>query len=81
MTQRSTLLHVASLVIDRVLAKVDPNTDLCEALNRAYPFGDDPVGREVWIEVLLRNAVEIDPNCMDSWDKSPDTGPEPAPAK
>jgi hypothetical protein len=58
MPQRSTLLHVATLVIDQVLAEVDNNTDLCEALNAAYPFGDDPEGREVWLEALLRNAFD-----------------------
>ncbi len=62
MAQRSTLVQVADIVINRVFQEIRPGEDLARALNEAYPFGDDPHGREVWLEALLRNAVQ-QPSC------------------
>ena len=57
MVQRSTLVQVADIVINRVLRETKPGEDLARALNDAYPFGDDPHGREVWLEALIQKAV------------------------
>ena len=54
MAQRSTLVQVAD---NRVFRDIRPGEDLARALNEAYPFGDDPRGREVWLEAFLRKAV------------------------
>jgi|RhiMethySRZTD1v2_1073278.scaffolds.fasta_scaffold2120512_1 hypothetical protein len=52
--ERSTLEHVADLVIRRALTEVDyTGADLWEALRAAYPFGDSPEGRVVWVQALL----------------------------
>ena len=58
MAQRSTLEYIADLVIRQVLAQVDDATPLAEALERAYPFGDHPNGRQIWMDALLRNAID-----------------------
>jgi hypothetical protein len=60
MAERSTLLKTADIIIRRVLADVDSGTDLAEALNKAYPFGDDPEERQIWLEALIRIAVKDD---------------------
>ena len=59
MPQRSTLFYVANLVVRRVLAEAGPETDLAEALRRAYPFDNSPEARRIWREVVLRYGVEI----------------------
>ena len=51
MAQRSTLVQVAD---NRVFRDIRPGEDLARALNEAYPFGDDPRGREVWLEAFHR---------------------------
>lgn len=60
MAERSTLLQAADVIIRRVLADANGNTNLAEALNKAYPFGDDPQGKEVWLEALIRVAFKND---------------------
>ena len=57
MVQRSTLVQVADIVINRVLRETRPGEELARALNEAYPFGDDPRGRKVWLEALIQKAV------------------------
>ena len=52
--ERSTLEHVADLVIRRALTEVEhTGADLWEALRAAYPFGDSPEGIVVWVQALL----------------------------
>jgi hypothetical protein len=41
----------------------DP-TLLTKALEEAYPFGDLPEGREIWVDALLRNGIE---NATTKW--------------
>lgn len=65
MAERLVLLQIAGSVIRRVYAESNHRAltqsnncaELCEALNRAYPFGDSPGGRDVWLEALIRDAV------------------------
>ena len=60
MADRSALLKTADGIIRRVLADAGSNTNLADALNNAYPFGDDPHGREIWLEALIRVAFKND---------------------
>jgi hypothetical protein len=53
----TTLDHLADLVIRRVVAEVGRTNELAEALERAYPFGDVPCGRTVWIDALNRQKL------------------------
>ena len=62
MAERSTLLQTADVIIRRVLADADSTTDLADALNKAYPFGDDPQGRDIWLEALIRVAFKNETN-------------------
>lgn len=57
MAEFSTLEYVADLVIRRVLSETSNPTALDAALERAYPFGENPRGRAAWASSLLRNAV------------------------
>ncbi len=56
MTDLHDLSDVADLIIRRVLAEATDETSLAEALNRANPFGEDPYGKQLWLEAILRNA-------------------------
>ena len=56
MPQLSTLKLVAGLVVARILSHAAEHDDLAAALEEAYPFGDDPSGRQVWVDALLRHA-------------------------
>ena len=58
MTDLHDLSDVADLIIRRVLAEATDETSLAEALNRANPFGDDPYGKQLWLEAILRNAYK-----------------------
>ena len=58
MPQPATLKHIADTVIRRVLSQVENRTDLGAALEREYPFGDDPLERQIWLDALLRHAHE-----------------------
>lgn len=73
MPERSTLEYVADLIIQRTIASVSPE-DLEAALQRAYPFGDDPVGYRVWVEALKRNGIK------GSVPKPPSLRPKPSSA-
>ena len=43
--QRSTLMEVAAIVMNRVFRETKPGEDFnARALDDAYPFGDDPHG-------------------------------------
>lgn len=59
MPEISTLKHIADIVLNRLLAD-HAQGDLAEALERAYPFGDHPDGRQIWLEAMLRHAVKFD---------------------
>jgi hypothetical protein len=56
MTDLHDLPDVADMIIRRVLAEATDETSLADALNRANPFGDDPYGKQLWLEAILRNA-------------------------
>jgi hypothetical protein len=60
MSELEDLKDVADLIIRRVLAEATDAASLAEALNRANPFGDDPHGRRLWLEAILRNAYKLD---------------------
>ena len=60
MPQLSTLKHVADIVVSRILANASDYEDVAAALEEAYPFGDDPYGKQVWLEALLRHAYRSD---------------------
>ena len=57
MPQPSTLAYVADLVIRRVLADVDGNSDLPQALEDAYPFDESLDSRRIWYQALVRYAL------------------------
>jgi hypothetical protein len=59
MPQPSTLKHVADIVIRRVLAHADTAADLPSALDREYPFGDDPQAREIWLNTVRQHALNF----------------------
>lgn len=78
MADRLVLLQIAGSVIRRVytesnhraLTRANNCVELCEALNNAYPFGDHPGGRDVWLEALIRDAVDSENLCRsESGDK------------
>ena len=50
--------HVADMIVRRVLSHVENCEELAAALKREYPFGDDPQGREIWLDALLRHTHE-----------------------
>jgi hypothetical protein len=54
----STLVHIANIVIQRVLAECTDASLLIQALEEAYPFGDLVDGRQIWVDSLLRNGIE-----------------------
>lgn len=56
MPQLSTLKLVADIVVARVLSDAVETEDLAAVLEDAYPFGNDPCGRQVWLDALLRHA-------------------------
>jgi hypothetical protein len=56
MSDPSYRKHVADMVVRRVLSQVDNCEDLAVALKREYPFGDDPQGREIWLDAVLRHT-------------------------
>jgi hypothetical protein len=60
MPELTSLEQVADSIIRRVLAEVTDPESLADALNRANPFGNDPHGRRLWLDALLRNAHELD---------------------
>jgi hypothetical protein len=60
MPEPSTLSYVAELVVRRVLADTEKNTDLATALEEAYPFDQSPAARRIWLETLLRHEVIAD---------------------
>ena len=52
--ERSTLEHIADIVIRRALSDVEYNgADIWETLRAAYPFGNSPEGRVVWVQAML----------------------------
>jgi hypothetical protein len=57
MPEPSTLSYVADLVVRRVLADADANTDIAQALEEAYPFDRTPYARRIWVDVLIRHAI------------------------
>ena len=59
MPQLSTLKHVADIVVSRILADAAQYKDVAAALEEAYPFGDDPIERQVWMDALLRHAFSL----------------------
>jgi hypothetical protein len=59
MPQPSTLKYVADLVLERVFAEIKPGEDLAVALKKAYPFGNSEVGRQIWLDALLRHAAGL----------------------
>jgi hypothetical protein len=61
MPELATLRHVADLIVDRVLAETKNVGDLGSALENAYPFAEHPEGRRVWVDALLRHALELPP--------------------
>ncbi len=58
MPEPSTLVHIANLAIQRVLLECMDATLLTKALEEAYPFGELPEGREIWVDALLRNGID-----------------------
>jgi hypothetical protein len=60
MPQLSTLKLVADIVVSRILHNAEQYHDVAAALEEAYPFGDDPHGRQVWLDALLRHAFLSD---------------------
>ena len=62
MPQLSTLKHVADIVVSRILTNASDYENVSAALEEAYPFGDDPYGKQVWFEALLRHAYHLDSN-------------------
>jgi hypothetical protein len=62
MPQLSTLKHVADIVVSRILANAADHEDVAAALEEAYPFGDHPHGKQVWLDALLRHAYGADNN-------------------
>jgi hypothetical protein len=65
MPQPSTLSYVADLVINRVLANVDGNTNIELALEEAYPFDDSVDARRIWLQAVLRHALEMKERAKD----------------
>jgi hypothetical protein len=65
------LKDIADLTVRRVIASFleYPSGSLNDMLERAYPFGDDPSGRQVWADTLLRYAQTL---------KTPRTDSQPA---
>jgi hypothetical protein len=61
MPQISTLEHIADIVIRRTIDEVGRGTELVPALERAYPFPDEPAFREAWTEALRRRGIIIVP--------------------
>jgi hypothetical protein len=61
MPEISTLEHIADIVIRRTIGEVGRGTELVDALERAYPFPDEPVFREAWDEALRRQGIIIVP--------------------
>jgi hypothetical protein len=61
MPELSTLEHIADIVIRRTIDEVGRGTELVAALERAYPFPDEPVFREAWAEALRRQGIIIVP--------------------
>jgi hypothetical protein len=57
MPQPTTLSYVADLVIHRVIASADRNTNLELALEEAYPFDESLDARRIWRQAILRHAL------------------------
>jgi hypothetical protein len=60
MPSRSTLEHVADIVIRRTLAEVGRTEELASALAAAYPFAQDPTAYAIWLQVLRRHDIDVD---------------------
>jgi hypothetical protein len=58
MNEPAALKQIADTVIRRVLSEMENRPDLGAALEREYPFGDDPLERQIWLDALLRHAHE-----------------------
>ena len=56
MNQLLLIEQTAELIIRRVLADVKDTQSLPGALDRANPFGENPFGRHLWMDALLRHA-------------------------
>ena len=54
----STLKYVVDVVIRRNLADFGTGTELHTALDRTYPFSDDPIESAVWLETSRRYNIE-----------------------
>ena len=57
-SQRLVLDRVVDSIIDGVLSTPDKSVPVRQALERAYPFGNEPTGRLIWDDALLRHAHE-----------------------
>jgi len=55
----SKLRQTADLTIRRVIANFDARASLDVAFDAAYPFAENPLGRQVWAEALRRLAPLI----------------------
>jgi hypothetical protein len=55
MTHADVLARIADAVVCRVFSETECGQSIDEALERAYPFGDDAGGRTVWAKVLSRS--------------------------
>jgi hypothetical protein len=58
MPHPENLKHVADVVVRRVLSRVENLADLGAALEREYPFGSDPLERQIWLGALLRHTYD-----------------------
>lgn len=59
MSQRWMLDYIADSIIDGVLQAPYKVLPVRQALERAYPFGDQPAGRLIWEDALVRHAHRI----------------------
>ena len=59
MDHHAKLAAIADAVIRRVVSETERSKSIDSALSDAYPFGDFPLGREIWAEALSRNAALI----------------------
>jgi len=60
MPERSTLEYVADLIIRRTIESCTEG-ELAAALERVYPFGDDPTGYTVWVDTLKLHGITTFP--------------------
>ena len=57
MRQISTVDYLADLVVKEVLAGTADASSIYNVIERANPFGDNPRGRQIWTDALVRNGV------------------------